>query len=65
MTVADMLRAEGELKGERKILVRLLQLRFGDLSEGIVERVRAAGSEQLESWADRVLTARTLDEVLG
>lgn len=69
MTLADMLREqgrkEGELDGWRKILVLQLRVRFGDLAEGVVERIRAAGREQLESWTERVLTARTLDEVLG
>ncbi len=28
-------------------------------------RIHAAGSAQIERWAELVLTARTLDEVLG
>jgi predicted transposase YdaD len=69
MTVADMLREEGrkegEQKGERKILVKVLRARFGDLSDAVMMRIRAAGPRQLERWAERVITARTLDEVLG
>jgi predicted transposase YdaD len=58
-------RKEGEQKGERKILVKQLRLRFGELSEAVVARIRAAKPRQLERWAERVLTARSLDEVLG
>lgn len=58
-------RKEGEQKGERKILVKLLRLRFGELSEAAVARIRAAKPRQIERWAERVLTARSLDEVLG
>lgn len=69
MSVADMLRAEGRKEGreegERKILMKQLRLRFGDLSEAAVARIGAAGPRQLERWAERVLTARSLDEVLG
>jgi predicted transposase YdaD len=77
MSVADMLREEGrkegeqkgrkegEQKGERKILIKQLRLRFGDLSDAVVARIRAAGPRQIERWAERVLTARSLDEVLG
>jgi predicted transposase YdaD len=77
MTLSDMLREEGRVEGEqkglkkgrtegeRKILVKQLRLRFGELSDEVVARVRAAGPKQLERWAERVLTAPSLDEVLG
>ena len=65
MSVADMLREEGKREGEREMLMKLLRMRFGELSEGVVARIHAAGSRQLRRWAERVLTAGTLDEVLG
>ena len=58
-------RTEGRSDGERMILLKLLRVRFGEIDEAAAERVRAAGREQIESWAELVLTARTLDEVLG
>ncbi|MFS8066193.1 MAG: DUF4351 domain-containing protein, partial [Byssovorax sp.] len=61
VSMADWLREQGE----QKILLKLLRLRFGDLSESVMTRIRAAGSTQIERWAELVLTARTLDEVLG
>jgi len=42
-----------------------LRLKFGPLPEGALERIRAAGAEELLAWGDRVLTAETLDEVFG
>ena len=47
------------------MLLRLLSKRFGELPEGAVARVDAAGSAELEAWFDRVLTATTLAEDLG
>jgi hypothetical protein len=58
-------RAEGEQRQQRKIVLKLLALRFGPPSEATVARVNAAGMEQLETWAERVLTATTLADVLG
>jgi uncharacterized protein DUF4351 len=46
-------------------LLRQLRSRFGTLPEASEARVRAADTAQLDAWIDRVLTASTLDEVLG
>jgi predicted transposase YdaD len=58
-------RAEGELRQQRKIVIKLLTLRFGPLSDATVDRINAAGMDQLEIWSERVLTAATLAEMLG
>ncbi len=57
--------ARGELHGRRVLLQKLLTLRFGPLSEGAILRVEAADVPTLDTWAERVLTAASLDEVLG
>ena len=68
VTLADRLREEGRQKGERtgerKLLLKQLTLRFGTLPDAALARVNAAGVEQLEAWAERVLTALTLAEVI-
>jgi predicted transposase YdaD len=61
-------REEGREEGllhERKLLQKLLVRRFGALPEAVVARVNAADFAQLEAWADQVLTALTLADVLG
>ena len=58
-------RQEGQLEGERRVLERLLTRRFGELPGWATERLAAATAEQLESWADEVLVADSLDEVFG
>lgn len=56
---------KGLEKGEATMLLRLLSRRFGPLDESIRQRIENASSAELEAWADRVLTAQTLDEVLA
>jgi hypothetical protein len=57
---------QGVEQGERQLLLRQLRRRFGAEVDGVVEGcVAAAATEQIELWADRVLTAATLAEVLA
>jgi len=56
---------QGIQQGEVAVLMRQLHKRFGELPEEIELRLHKATLEPLEVWADRVLDARTLDEVLG
>lgn len=58
-------RAEGRAEGEAKILLKQLGKRFGPLSRATRARVEAATAEQLDRWAERVLTEPSLDEVLA
>jgi hypothetical protein len=56
---------EGVKKGMRKTLLCWLRTRFGELPAAAVARIQAADTAELEQWADRVLSAKTLAEVLG
>ena len=57
--------ARGEVQGRRVILRKLLTLRFCALPEAAVTRLDGADVVTLDTWAERVLTAATLDEVLA
>ncbi|MGK4004523.1 DUF4351 domain-containing protein [Sorangium sp. So ce1036] len=57
-------RQEGRQEGERAILLRQLRARFGELPAAAVSRLEQAESATLEQWAERVLSAKTLAEVL-
>jgi hypothetical protein len=63
------LRAQGREEGRRQeaadILLRQLQGRFGPLPEAVRSRVEAADRTTLEQWSDRVVSAPTLEAVLG
>ncbi len=54
---------QGRAEGERAVLERLLKRRFGRLPPEAAERLRRAPEAELETWADNVLDAGTLDEV--
>jgi predicted transposase/invertase (TIGR01784 family) len=58
-------RAKGRAEGEAKLLLKLLALRFGSTSDATRARVEAATPAQIDAWAGRVLTAKTLKEVLA
>nr|VFK78934.1 MAG: conserved hypothetical protein (putative transposase or invertase) [Candidatus Kentron sp. SD] len=57
--------AIGEAKGEAKLLFRQLSRRFQPLPDGIFERIHGADPNTIEIWADRVLDAKSLDEVFS
>jgi flagellar biosynthesis/type III secretory pathway protein FliH len=57
---------QGLEQGERKLLLRQLRRRFGVEVDGETERrVAAAPAEQVEVWAERVLSAATLAEIFA
>ena len=57
---------EQGLERERKLLLRLLRRRFGTAVDAEAERrIAAAPAEQIEIWAERVLSAATLTELLA
>ncbi len=58
-------RDEGLTVGACNALLKLLRARFGALPEAAASRIEAADAAQLDVWIDRVLTAASLDEVLG
>ena len=58
-------RQEGRLEGERRVLQRQLTRRFGELPDWVAERLETASAEQLEAWADDILTAGSPEELFG
>ncbi|WP_313053315.1 DUF4351 domain-containing protein [Pseudomonas lopnurensis] len=54
---------EGRQEGERAMLIRLLSRRFGTLDEETLQRLADASSAELESWAERILNATSLEDV--
>lgn len=56
-------KAEGELSGRTAVLIKQLTLKYGLLTEDVCERVRHGTADELDRWAERVLSAASLDEV--
>ena len=58
-------RAEGRTETRVEIILKLLTLRFGPLTDSVQARVRGGGNVQLDAVLERVLTAQTLEETLS
>ncbi len=54
----------GEQRGEAKILLHQIERKFGPPSAAVRERIVQAESDRLLEWSERILEARSLDEVL-
>lgn len=55
--------AEGEARGEAKILTLLLETRFGALPPDFRRRISAADAGAIEAWATRAFKAHNLQSV--
>ena len=55
--------AEGRVEGEAKVLVRLLEKRFGEISAKLRERIFASDIATIEAWFDRALEACDLQSI--
>jgi predicted transposase/invertase (TIGR01784 family) len=53
----------GEARGEARALLLVLERRFGKLPGNLLDRVRKAGTEQLEFWLRRAVEAASLEAV--
>jgi predicted transposase/invertase (TIGR01784 family) len=58
-------RLEGKLEGEVQIIVRQLNRRFGVLPTWAQQKLAEANNQQLELWSERLLDAKTLDEIFN
>lgn len=55
----------GRQEGEARVVLRLLEEKFGALDDRSRERVRAADADRLLDWGARILKARRLQDVFG
>lgn len=57
--------AEGIGQGMTRVLLTLIQLKFGEPDAAMIERVRRADADTIERWSGRVLTAASLADVFA
>jgi hypothetical protein len=65
VTTAEKLEAKGRIEKIRDILLRQMTRRFATVPESVAQRIRTAALDDLDRWLDRVLDARSLDELLA
>jgi hypothetical protein len=58
-------RVEGKSEGRVEIVLKLLALRFGSLTDAVEAHIRGAQDAQIDAVVARALTAQTIDEALG
>ncbi|MEO5327165.1 MAG: DUF4351 domain-containing protein [Magnetococcus sp. THC-1_WYH] len=63
--VMDSVRQEVRKEGAAAILLRQLHRRFGKCSDLIAAKVNAADTELLEIWSDRILDAKSVEDVFS
>jgi len=63
--ICDDVRAEGKAEGALSVLTYQLEMKFGPLPGWATARLRKASPEQTRRWTRKVLTASTLEAVLG
>ena len=57
-------REQGREQGQRELLGDLFLAKFGSLPEWATRRLQSASSEELKSWAGRILSSTTLEDTL-
>lgn len=69
MGLAQILRQEGRTEGmqqgEARLLLRLLEKRFGPLPEAKRALINAADADTLLQWSDKLLTADSIEAVFN
>ena len=55
---------KGRQEGELLLLTRQITLKFGELPTWAQERLEHATTDQLEAWAERILSAESLEALL-
>ncbi len=56
---------QGIEKGEAEVLLRQLERKFGEVRPEFRRRIAEAESDQLLAWAERILTAKNIDDVFS
>ena len=61
----DDLIEQERAEGQAEVVLQLLTRKFGPLDQAVIAQVRAASLEELDRYAERLLAAQTLEDVIG
>ena len=56
---------KGQKKGQVNLLTKLLKLKFGRFPSKYHTMIQTANLRIIEGWAEKILTANTIDDVFG
>ena len=56
---------QGIDKGRQRLLLKLMRLKFGELTSDVVTRVEQSRGDELDAWGERILIAATVEEVFA
>ena len=56
---------QGRHDGQAELVLKLLSSRFGSLPEALIAKVQGAANEDLQRYAERLLSAGSLDDVFA
>ena len=65
VSTATQIRNEGRAEGRAETLLRQIARRFGAPPDTVAARIRSAHMDDLDRWTDRILDAKTLDDVFA
>lgn len=65
LAIAEQLRQQEARKARAELLLRLASVRFGAVPQSAERRFRDGAVTELDRWAERLLTARDLDDVFA
>jgi predicted transposase/invertase (TIGR01784 family) len=58
-------KAEGRAEGKAEVLLKLAGAKFGSVPEALVARIQTASLDELDRWVERILDAKSLDDVFA
>jgi len=58
-------RMEGRMEGESRLLRKMIEIKFGAIPEWAESVLQSADSQQIDLWAESILTAESLEALLG
>ncbi|QSR36653.1 hypothetical protein CFI10_17020 [Marinobacterium iners] len=58
-------RMEGRMEGESRLLRKMIEIKFGAIPEWAESVLESADSQQIDLWAESILTAESLEALLG
>lgn len=53
------------MRGRAAVLIKQLTLKLGPITPETTHRVQQASTDELDRWAERILSAASLDDVFG